>query len=92
MQNDFALLGYLLLSNKDIAVESSTTSPLLNPNPHPTPNGTSSAFPFPCTEEPKLRRSTALGAVGPPRAKTNNSVNTDFQPTHNTQEAPQLCY
>ena len=26
--------------------------------------------------------------MGPPRAKTNNSANTDFQPTPNTQEAP----
>ena len=29
-----------------------------------------------------------MGAVGPSRAKTNNSAKVDFQPTPNTQEAP----
>ena len=40
--------------------------------------------------EPKLRRSTPLDAVGQPRAKTNNSADTAFQPTPNTREAPPI--
>ena len=84
LQNDFALLRYLLFSNKDIAVWSSATSPSLNPNPNPT----SCAFPLPSIGEPDFRRSTPVGAVVPPRAKTNNSAKVDFQPTPNTQEAP----
>ena len=58
------------------------------PNPDPNANPTSSAFPHPGPGEPKLRRSTPVGAVGPPRTKTNKSANADFQPTPNTQEAP----
>ena len=96
LQNDFTLLRYLLFSpvkmasDKDIAVKNSATSPLLNPkaNPNPNANPTSPAFPRPGPGEPKLRRSTPMGAVGPPRTKTNNSANVDFQPTQNTQEAP----
>ena len=57
------------------------------PNPDPNANPTSSAFPHPGPGEPKLRRSTPVGAVGPPRTKTNKSANADFQPTPNTQEA-----
>ena len=95
LQNDFDLLRYLLfspvetISDKDIAVKNSATSPLFNPeaNPKPNPNPTSSAFPLPGPGEPKLRRSTPVGAVGPPRTETNNSANADFQPTPNTQEA-----
>ena len=93
MQNDFAVLRYLLfspvetISNKDITVKDSATSPLFdlhrNPNPNPT-----SAFPLPAPGEPKLRRSTPVGAVGSTRTKTNNTANADFQPTPNTQEAP----
>ena len=86
LQNDFDLLRYLLFSDKDIAVQNSATSPL--PNPNPNPNPTSSAFQLPCTDEPRLRPSTPVGAVGPPRAKTNNSANADFQPTPNTQATP----
>ena len=86
LQKDFALLRYLLFSNKDIALKDSTTSPLNNPNPNPSP--TSSAFPLLCTDDPKVRRSTPVGAVGPPGEKTNNSANADFQPTPNTEEAP----
>ena len=98
LQNDFALLRYLHISpvettsNKDIAVKNSATSPLLNPNPNPkpnpNPNPTLSAFQLPGPGEPKLRRFTPVGAVGPPRMKTNNSANANFQPTPNTQEAP----
>ena len=84
LQNDFALLRSLLLSDKDIAVKNSATSPLVNPNPNPT----SSGFPLPCTDDPKLRRSTPVGSVGPTTAKTNNSAKIDFQPPPNTQEAP----
>ena len=81
LQNDFALLRYLLFSqveticNKDTTSKNSATSLLFNPNsnPNPNPNPTSSAFPIPGPDEPKLRRSTPVGAVGTPRGKTNNS-------------------
>ena len=88
LQNDFAVLRYLLfspvkpLSNKAITVKDSATSPLFDPNPTPTP----SAFPLPARGEPKLRRSTPVGAVGTARTKTNNTANADFQPIPNTQE------
>ena len=88
LQNDFALLRYLLFSDKDTATKDSATSPLINPNPNPHPNLTSFAFTLPCTDDAKLRRSTPVGAMGPPRAKTNNSANADFQPLLNTQEVP----
>ena len=84
LQNDFALLRYLLFSDNDIVVKNSATSPLINPNP----NRSSSAFPLPCTDDTTLRRSTAVGAVETSRAITNNSANADFQHTLNTQEAP----
>ena len=92
LQNNFPLLRYLLFSEKDTAAKDSATSPLINatpnPNRNPNPNPTSSAFPLPCTDDAQLRRSTPVGAVGPPRAKTMNSANAVFQPTLNTQEAP----
>ena len=94
LQNDFALLRYLLfspvetISNNDIAVKNSTSSPLSNPKLNPKLKATSSAFPLPGPGERKLRRSTPVGAVGPPRTITNNSANVEFQPTPNTQEAP----
>ena len=96
LQNGFALLRYLLfspvdtISNKHITGKNSATSPLLNskPNPNPNPNPASSAFPLPGPDEPKLHRSTLVGAVRPPRTKTNNTANIDFQPTPNPQEAP----
>ena len=94
LQNDFALLRYLLFSpvetigNKDITVKNSATNPLFNPKVNPNPNPTSSAFPLPGPGEPKLRRSTPTGAVKQPRIKTNDTANADFQPTPNTQEAP----
>ena len=84
LQNDFALLRYLLFSDKDTAAKDSATSPLINPNPNPT----SSAFTLSCPDDAKLRRSTPVGAMGPPTAKSNSSSNADFQPTLNTQEAP----
>ena len=74
----------------DIAVKNSATSPLFSsnskPNPNPNPNPT--AFTLPCIDDAKIRCSTQVGAVGPARAKTNNSASADFQPTLNTQEAP----
>ena len=73
------------VSNKDNAVKNSATSSLINPNPNPT----STALLFLCAAEPFVHRSTPVGAVGPPRAKPNNSANADFQPTPKTQEAPQ---
>ena len=96
LQKDFALLRDLLFSpiettpNKEITVRNSATSPLFNPkvNPNPNPNPPSSAFPFPGPGEPKLRRSTPVGAVGAPTTKTNNTANADFQSTPNSQEAP----
>ena len=86
LQNDFALVRYLLFSDKNTAAKDSAPIPLINPNPNPNP--TSSAFTLPYTDDAKLRRSTPVGAVGPPRVKTINSANADFQPTLNTQEAP----
>ena len=94
LRNDITLLRHLLfrpvetISNKDTTVKNSATSPLLKSKPFPNPNPTSSAFPLSGLGEPKLRRSTPVGTVGPPKAKTNISSNTDFQPTPNTQEAP----
>ena len=100
LQNDFAVLRYLLFSstetipNKDITVKDTATSPLSdttahpNPNPNPNPKPILSAFPLPCTIAPKLCPSTPVGAVGPPRKKANNSVNADLQPTPITKEAP----
>ena len=84
LQNDFALLRYLLFSDKDTAASDFARSPLINPNPNPT----SSASTLPCTDDARLRRSTPVGAVGPSRAKTNNSANADFQPLLNAQEIP----
>ena len=96
LQNDSALLRYLLfslvetISNKDTAVKNSATSLLFNPNLNHNPNPTSSAFPLPGPGEPKLLFSTPVGAMGPPRVKTNKSANADFQPTPNTQAAPAI--
>ena len=90
LQNDFALLRYLLFSpvdtipNKHITVKDSATSPLLDSKPNPIPNPASTA----CTEAPKLRRLTPVGAVGPPRQKTSNTTNANPQPTPNLQETP----
>ena len=86
--NDFALLRYLLFSDKATATQDAAISPLINPNPHLNPNPTSSAFILPCTDDAKLHRSNPVGAVGPPRAKENISANADFQPLLNTQEVP----
>ena len=86
LQNEFALLRYLLFSDKDPAAKDSATSPQINPHPNPNTNPTSSAFTLPCTDDARLRRSTPVGAVGPYRAKTNTSANTGFQPLLNTQE------
>ena len=100
MQNDFALLRYLLfslvetISNNNNTVKHAATSPLFNPkanpnaNPNPNPNPTPAAFPLPVPGEPALRRSTPVGAVGPPTTKTNKTANDDFQPTPDTQETP----
>ena len=96
LQNDFAILRYLLFSSvgttsiSDNGVKNSATSPLLNPPPNTKPNPTSTALPIPCAEDPKHYRSTPLGAVGPPRAKTNKYANADFHPTTNTQDIPSI--
>ena len=77
-------MALFALPDKDIATKDSATSPLIIP--HPTPS--SSAFPLPGPSDRKLLRSTPVGAGGPPKTKTNNTANADFQPTPNTQEAP----
>ena len=93
LQNDFALLRYLLFSpiettpNK-ITDKNSATSPPFHPQANLNPNPTSAAFPLPGPGKSNLHRSTPVGAVGLPRTKTNNTANTDFQPTPNSQEAP----
>ena len=87
LQNDFALLRYLLFSpvepicNKDITVRNSATSPLFISKPNPIPNPASTA----CTEAPKLRRSTPVGTVGPTKAKNKYFCNRRL-PAH-TQHA-----
>ena len=102
LQNDFAVLRYLLFSstettpNKDITVKDTATSPLfdttahpnpnLNPNPNPSPHSTSSAFPLPGPRALTLRRSTPVVTVGTGKTKTNNTANADSQPIPNTQE------
>ena len=83
-QNDFALLCYLLFSSvgtvpiKDTSVKNSGTSPPINPNSNPTSN----ALLLPCGAEPSVGRSTQEDAVGPTRAKPNNSTtsNLSLQP------------
>ena len=92
LQNDFALLRYLLFSpvdtipNKHITIKDSATSPLLDSKLNPNPNPASTA----CTEAPKFLRLTPVGAVGPPRTKTNNITNANPQPTPSSQEAPSI--
>ena len=87
LQNDFALLRYLLFSDKDITTKDSATTPLLNPNPNPNHNTISSDSLLSGPSERKLLLSTPVGAVGPLRTKINHTANTDFQPIPNTQEA-----
>ena len=88
LQIDFALLRFLLFSpvdtitHKQIAIKDSATSPLLDSKPNPILNPASTA----CTEAPKLRPLTPVGAVGPPRRKTNNTASANFQHIPNTQE------
>ena len=94
LQNDFALLRYLLFSpvetipNKNITVKDSATSPLLNSHPNPTPNPTSSAFPLSGPCDHTLLCSNPVGAVEPPRTKTNNTTNANPQSTPNLPETP----
>ena len=94
LQNDFAKLRYLLFSSVETTLISETSvsnSGIIPPttvNPNPNPQPTSILLPIPSADDPSVRRSTPVGAVGPPRAKTNNSANADMQPTPNTQEAP----
>ena len=88
LQNDLALFRYLLFSKKDIATKDFAASPLLHPNPTPNPLPISTAFPLPGPGNPKLHRLTPVGAVRPPRMKTDRPANADFQPTPETQEAP----
>ena len=94
LRNDFVVLGYLFLTSFEITpisdtfvINSAISRPIIlysNPNPNPTSN----ALPIPCADEPSVRRFTPERAVGPPRAKTNNSSNADFQSSPNTREAP----
>ena len=95
LHNDFASVRYLLFSSvgtipiSDTPIKNPTISPPIHPkpNPNPKPNPTSKALLLPGVAEPSLRRSTPVGALGQPRAKTNNSADAKFQPTPNTQEA-----
>ena len=59
-------------------------------NSHPNRNlhPTSSAFPLSGRRDHTLLCSTPVGAVGPPRPKTNNTTNANPQPTPNLQETP----
>ena len=41
-----------------------------------------------CSTTPSSFYPGPVGAVGPPRAETNNCAKVDFEPTPNTQEAP----
>ena len=90
MQNDFALLRYLFFSpveiipNKNITVKDSATSPLLTSHPNPT----SSAFPLSGPRNHTLLCSSPVGAVGPPRTKTNKTTNANPPLTPNLQETP----
>ena len=92
LQNDFALVRYLLfspvetLSNKNNTVKNSASSPLSDPKANPNPPSAPLTLPGP--GEPKLHRSTPVDAVGPPRTKTNKPANADRQPTPDAQEAP----
>ena len=88
LHNDFALLRYLLFSDTDTAAPDPATSPLNNPNPIPNTHPASSALTLPCTDDAKHRRSSPVGAMGSPGAKTNNSSNADFQPLLNKQDVP----
>ena len=94
LQNDFALLCYLLFSSVgtipviDTSVKNSATSPAINPNPNPNPNPTSNALLLPCAAEPSVRHSTSDGAVGPPRGKSNNSAKVDFQFSTTSRDGP----
>ena len=72
----------MLFSDNDIAAKDSAVSPLITPNPNPT----STAPTLLCPDDANFRRSTPVGAMGPPRAKTNISANADFQPLLNKQE------
>ena len=92
LQNDFDLLRYLLFSSvgtipiSDNSVKSSATSPLKKLNANPI----STALLLPSADAPTLRHSTLEVAVGPPKAKPNNSANADFQFSTNTREAPPI--
>ena len=90
LQNDFAMLRYLLFSSVGTnpisitSLKNSTTTPPINPYTNP-----SSIIPLlPWAAGPSFHRSTPEGAARPPRAKTNNSANADFQSSPNRQEAP----
>ena len=97
LQNDFALLWYLLfspvetISNKDITVKNSATSPQLiskpNLNPNPNHNPTSSVFPLSGSGEPHHHRSTPVGLWDHPEQKQTILQTLIFSRHSNTQEA-----
>ena len=94
LQDDFALLRYLLSSSvettsiSDTAIKNSATNPLIYLKPNTNPNPTSTAFPLPCDKDPKTSSFTPVGAVGPPRTKATNSLNANFQSSTITLETP----
>ena len=98
LQNDFAILRSLLFSSvgtvpiSDNSIKNPTTSPPIHPkpNPYPNPNPTLNALLHPCAAEPPFCRSTPVGAVGPPKVKTNGSANADIQPIPNTRETRRI--
>ena len=91
LQNDFALLRYLLFSSvgtipvSDTSVQDSATSPLINSNPNPKP--TSNALLIPCSAEPLVCRSTPEGALDHPERTQTTLQTLTFSP-HPTHGKP----
>ena len=89
LQNDFALLSYLLfspvetISNKVIATKDSATSPLLKPNPNPNPLPISSAFPLPARVTPHVLVLTRWALWDHPERK-QTSLQTPISGPHPT--------
>ena len=100
LQNDFAVLRYLLFSstgtipNKDVTAKDAATSPLLdttaNPNPNPNPNPSShlpSAFSLPGPRAPTLRRLPRWALWEQPEQK-RTILQTSILSRHPTRREP----
>ena len=89
LQNDFALLRYLLFSSvgtipiRDISAENSVANPPIDPNHKPTSN----VLLVPCAAEHSVRRFTPEGAVRTPRAN-RQLCKRQFRYSSNRREAP----